>query len=91
MNEARRKHLTRLKAAGQAVVALAEQAEQATDQTDREAALYELVDAVHALNRAYAALGLAAWGEAGLKLTHQSLSDVNLGNFGSIRSDATPT
>ena len=29
MNEARRKHLTRLKAAGQAVVALAEQAEQA--------------------------------------------------------------
>lgn len=60
---------------GTAVVALAEQAEQATDQTDRDAALYEIVDAVHALNRAYAALGLAAWGTAGLKLTLQSLSD----------------
>ena len=44
-------HLTRLKAAGQAVVALTEQAEQATDQTDRDAALYELVDAVHELKK----------------------------------------
>ena len=46
-------HLTRLKAAGQAVVALTERAEQATDQTDFDAALYELVDAVQEVNGAY--------------------------------------
>ena len=35
---------------------MTEQAEQATDQTDRDAALYELVDAVHELNSAYTAV-----------------------------------
>ena len=44
-------HLTRLKAAGQAVVALTERAEQATDQTDFDAALYDLVDAVQEFER----------------------------------------
>ena len=51
--------LTRLKAAGQVVVDLTERGGQATDQIDLDAALYELVDAVHELNRAYAAL--PAW------------------------------
>ena len=52
-NRMNTEHLTRLKAAGQAVVALTERAEQATDQTDFDAALYELVDAVQEVNGAY--------------------------------------
>ena len=39
MNEARRKHLTRLKAAGQAVVVLTEQAEQASTNDGRSDAV----------------------------------------------------
>ncbi len=59
MNEARRKHLTRLKVAAQAVVDLTERAEQATTQVELDAARYELVDAAQELNSAYAAL--PAW------------------------------
>ena len=54
-------HLTRLKAAGQTVVALTERAAQAPDQTALDAALYELVDAVQDLNSAYAALPGWPW------------------------------
>ena len=53
-------HLPRLKAASATVTELVKRAEQAPDQPALDAALYELVEAVQELNRAYAGI-LAKW------------------------------